>query len=282
MWKHRQAAGWSRRRGRLGVRSGHIGFLESLGRCSWFLVNPRDRLQGNPASRLVHFVSDTRPRHVIAQLLSSSLSLAFVHPIFLPSTLLHRVSPCSLSLTAVRVDNLPTPRLPVLFSSLPLHALLFVLTFSMIRLSSLFFSYPFAVISLRQPSTDSLLSTFDEKRKIRVFRTRSLLPLTRSGLLTGSRVTVRISLVTIAVGKKRRPCEPFKLWEGRGHPNRLALSRLRVIVIVLPALLGIARMRVPTPRICQERRSKARCELAWLAEITILIDTIGRRELADE
>lgn len=93
---------------------------------------------------------------------------------------------------------------------------------------------------------------------------------------------MRISLVTIAVGKKRRPCEPFKLWEGRGHLNRLALSRLRVIVIVLAALLRIARMRVPTPRICHECRSKARCELAWLAEITILIDTIGTRKLTDE
>lgn len=41
----------------------------------WFLVNPRDRLQGDPASRLVHFVSDTRPRRVIAQLLCLSASL---------------------------------------------------------------------------------------------------------------------------------------------------------------------------------------------------------------
>lgn len=41
----------------------------------WFLVNPRDRLQGDPASRLVHFVSDTRPRCVIAQLLCPSASL---------------------------------------------------------------------------------------------------------------------------------------------------------------------------------------------------------------
>lgn len=41
----------------------------------WFLVNPRDRLQGDPASRLVHFVSDTRPRCVIAQILGLSASL---------------------------------------------------------------------------------------------------------------------------------------------------------------------------------------------------------------
>lgn len=38
----------------------------------WFLVNPRDRLQ---ARRLVHFVSDTRLRRVIAQLLYLSASL---------------------------------------------------------------------------------------------------------------------------------------------------------------------------------------------------------------
>lgn len=86
-------AGWSRRRGRLGVRSGHIGFLESLGRCSWFLVNPRDRLQGNPASRLVHFVSDTRPRHVIAQLLSSSLSRSLSRLSFSLPPAFYHVSP---------------------------------------------------------------------------------------------------------------------------------------------------------------------------------------------
>lgn len=167
MWKHQQAAGWSRRRGRLGVRSGHIGFLESLGRCSWFLVNPRDRLQGNPASRLVHFVSDTRPRHVIAQLLSSSLSLAFVHPIFLPSTLLHRVSPCSLSLTAVRVDNLPTPRLRSLFISPSSRAPFRAYVFHDSPFFSLFLltlrRYPFAnhrlaPIDLRREERDSCVS----------------------------------------------------------------------------------------------------------------------------
>lgn len=60
----------------------------------WFLVNPRDRLQGDPASRLVHFVSDTRPHRVIAQLLcpplSRSLSLA---ALVLPASPLLLVSP---------------------------------------------------------------------------------------------------------------------------------------------------------------------------------------------
>lgn len=101
--------GWSRRRGRLGVRSGHIGFFESLGRCSWFLVNPRDRLQAEPASRLVHFVSDTRPRHVIAQLLSSSRSLRLA---------LSRAS-LGPSFSARRVDNLPVALSPSLRRRLP-------------------------------------------------------------------------------------------------------------------------------------------------------------------
>lgn len=102
----------------LGVRSGHIGFFESLGRCSWFLVNPRDRLQGNPVSRLVHFVSDTRPRHVIAQLLSSS---GFWSNLLSRSLLYQRIS-CSLRPAATVSITFPVALFSSLFpvSSVPL------------------------------------------------------------------------------------------------------------------------------------------------------------------